>query len=498
MVADDEQHRSTSTPAPTPLNGPDPAANTLPLTTWEPDLARLIDLADGLLDDPPAAAETTHQALRLADDLADRVLLRLSRQLVKPSKTSQHMSQAASSKSRLLFNARSCPARIRSFSPANQFLSGNEKMIYASGRAGEHRVTAVDIPSLGFVIAPLSQSSDGKAPKERTLAQAGGFLCNEFLETQIDTSRGHLRSLHIPAKRGNRLSLMIARRDRLPDGKYAYSEMVARDVKMLTSSNMCGVVRSTGHLEMNGKPMGEFEIDYEVWRGSRIVEVHVRLSKLAPLSDLNPWRSAYIARMAWPTEAALLRTFSCGSRHPWPSGRAVSPLLIEIDEADYRTHILTGGLAFHRRTETRFLETVLAVQGESSAAHRLGIGVDLPHPLLAASEFVDRTYQLELAEEVLPTNPSGWLATADTRNVVLDCESPLVDAQGRLVGLRLFLTETDGKSTNAKIRLLREIESANRVDYLGGRIGKLTTEGDRLTIAMRSNEQVNVDVIWKR
>jgi hypothetical protein len=89
------------------------------------------------------------------------------------------------------------------------------------------------------------------------------------------------------------------------------------------------------------------------------------------------------------------------------------------------------------------------------------------------------------------------MASVDVSDVVVDLEAPLVDDSGKLVGVRLFVTETSGKSSNAKIRLLRNIASANRVDYQGGMISKLTADNDRVTIALRANEQVNVDVLWK-
>ena len=221
----------------------------------------------------------------------------------------------------------------------------------------------------------------------------------------------------------------------------------------------------------------------------------MRLSELKPLGTENPWKSAYTLRIAWPTEAAILRTFGSNSRNAWPGGRAISPELIEIDETDYKTHILTGGLAFHRRTESRFLETVLAVGEQTEVTHRIGLAVELPSPQLSARSFMDRNYELPIAAPV--TAASGWLVSVDVRSVSVDLESPLVDQEGKLVGVRLFVCECDGKSTNAKIRLLRDIATANRVDYLGGKISKLTAEGDRVTIALRANEQVNVDVLWK-
>lgn len=456
---------------------------------WGSGLDSIHTLLDRLLDEPAQAATHFEQAATLADELGESVLKRLHRSLL-----GREYGKDGPARGRLLINPRSCPLRIRVQSPADCFFQP-ESWNFASGRVGHDRYTCIDVPSMGFVVAPLAESPPA-ASRERPLAETSGLVQNEFLEAQIDTSRGHLKSLHVPARRGNRLSLMIARRDRGPDGAFQYSEMIASDVRMLTASNICGLVRATGRLEMSGKVVGKFEIDYETWRGSRILEIAIRLRELQPLADKNPWRSAFVARLAWPTESAILRTFSAGRRHPWASGQAVSPTMIEIDEADYRTHLLTGGLAFHRRTEERFMETLLTA-GSSSVEHRIGIGVDLPHPSLAAADFLDVRYSLPIHDSRPPKSSQGWLANADVKNVVVDLESPLMDDQGETVGVRLFLTECAGRSTNTRIRLMHDVSSANRVDFLGNVIGKLTTKNDSITIALRANEQCNVDVLWK-
>lgn len=472
---------------------------------WAPEFAQLVDLVDSLWDAPSRATEIAAQATELADRLRTATLERLARQLhtagiKKAESSTQHAG-------RLLVNPRCAPVRVITHTAADQQLARGESWNFAEGRVGEGRVTCVDIPSQGFVVTPVQTDSKRAAPKHRPLADAGGLLHNEFLELQIDPSRGHLRSLHVPAKRGNRLSLMIARRDQIPrdaqqttataSNSQRISEMVATKVEMLTSSNICGVISSEGYLQFDGQRAADFRIIYEVWRGSRIAEVNIRLQNLQPLAADNPWQSAYVLRLAWPSEAAILRTYSAGQRHSWPAGRGVSPTLVEIDEVDYRTHYLTGGLAFHRRSEDRFLETILASAGETQVEHRIGIGVDLPHPNLAAEQFPDTPYEIELSRTQPIAPSSGWMATVDQRNVIVHLESPLVDQTGALVGMRLFVSELEGKATSANIRLLREVASATRVDYLGGKISQLNAVHDRITIALRAQEHVNVDVLWQ-
>lgn len=470
----------------------------LAVEDWQPELSRLQVIVDSLLDEPGQAKLLATEAQELAGRLSSGIVERLQKLLCgtttgasEPERGGQSPSSAA--QGRLILNPRSCPARMRVQSDrGSAFPEANWN--FASGPVGHDTYTCIDVPSAGFVVAPL-MPDEGKAKRKAVLAEAGGQLRNEFLEVQIDMRRGSLRSLHVPGRRGNRLSMVIGRREKA-EGKSSYSEMHATDVRMLTSSSMCGLIRAKGKLVLGGEKTGEFEIDYEVWKGSRVLEIEIRLSQLKSLSQPNPWLSAYVARLAWPTEAAIVRSFANGRRHGWPGGRTISPNLIEIDEADYRTHFLPGGLAFHRRTEMRFLESILAAGGED-VEHRIGIGVDLPFPLLGAADFLDTRYSKLItgASEVVANQ--GWLLTSDVKNVMVDLEAPLVDATGKTVGARLFLSECEGKSTSTRVRLMHNVAAASRVDYLGNHIGKLTVQDDSLTIAMRANEQCNVDVIWQ-
>ncbi len=480
-----------------------------PLSDWAPEYAQLVELVDSLWDAPSRAPDVAAQASELADRLRTATLERLGRHLHTAG--IKRSDAAAVHHGRLLVNPRCAPVRVITHTLADQQLGQGETWNFAEGRVGKGRVTCVDIPSHGFVVTPVQAAPSRTSTKQRPLGDAGGLLHNEFLELQIDSARGHLRSLHVPAKRGNRLSLMIARRDQLPSDARAadkpgassgasslrLSEMVATNVEMLTSSNICGVISAEGYLQFDGQRVADFRIIYEVWRGSRIAEVNIRLQNLQPLASDNPWQSAYVLRLAWPSEAAILRTYSAGQRHTWAAGRGVSPALIEIDEVDYRTHYLTGGLAYHRRSEERFLETILASAGESQVEQRVGVGVDLPHANLAAEQFLDTPYEIDLGRSQAIAPSSGWMATVDQRNVVVQLESPLVDHSGALVGVRLFVCELEGKATSARIGLLREVASAMRVDYLGGKISQLNAVHDRITIALRAHEQVNVDVLWQ-
>jgi alpha-mannosidase len=464
-------------------------------SNWVPALEGIWDSIDMIWqkEDVPLAKLSCDQQL---DALLGDELKRLAKNLAgKNAQPVAEDPQNHAANAQLVLNPYSCAMRFAVSSQTSQSLGDNAAWVHSTGVVDQKRLTMVDVPPFGFVLAEVkSQATTPIKGRQLPLAEADGLLRNEFLEAQIDTTRGHLRSIHIPGKRGNRLSFSIARRTK--DGNtFKYSDMRANRTDLLVSTPILGKYRVQGRLEEQGQDLGNFELEFSVWRGSRILEVDLRLTDLKALEG-SPWLNAYVLRFAWPTEAAIVRSFTTGMRESMSGGVVISPNIVEIDETDYKTHLLLGGLAFNRRVEHRFLETLVAVAGQRQATARFGVAVDLPYPEQTSSHFLDRLYVLPLNVDVAKQQ-SSWFFHIDAKNTRVDLECPLVDSEGRLMGQRLRLMETSGKIANSCIRCPREVMEAYRVDELGNRYGKLTVNNDGVVISLRSSERVLVDVLWK-
>ncbi|MBX3420225.1 MAG: hypothetical protein KF752_01580 [Pirellulaceae bacterium] len=487
----------------------DASFSTLPISVLSPQLNDLLTEIDQWLVDPVESCQRYVSLHSQAGELSQRLLQELAGLLVGNSlapmspgtggEASQERSPAGradvvgGSECKLLFNPRCNPVRVQLHTSADLQADATESWHFASGLVGRDRVTCVDLPSMGFVATPLHESKSVSTPDKFVLADAAGLLRNEFIEAQVDLRKGHIRSLHVPAKRGNRLSLMVAYREKQGQS-YQYSDMVAREVSLLTCSNMSGMIRSRGWLSWRGENVGDFEIDYEIRRGSRLISATVSLSQLRSAQQRNPWLSGYVLRWAWPSEAARLRAYQGGKPVSWSGGKTISPELIDIDEGEYVTHLLTGGLAFHTRQDMRFGETLLAGQGHTSVRHRVGLAVDLPHPLPNARQLMDKPYQVALKGNGPST--SGWLMSMDAMNVEVNLECPLLDSAQQNAGLRVVVSEQAGKSTTARLRLFRDASQAHRVDYLGHRLSRLTVSPEGIVVALRANDTAVVDILW--
>jgi alpha-mannosidase len=486
-----EQFRSTPAAA-------DPAVPpaAIELRDLQPVLATILEELDSVFDEP-RAAEVRLAAIagRLAED-TQTALERFARAAgYRVAGGTPASPSAAGPTTRLVFNPSSVPQRLTLNLPAGSLPTRDAKWAYACGPGTQDSQLAMcDVPPTGMLRAEFFNGGTPPRRRERTLAESPTILMNDFLEAQIDLRSGALRSLHVPGRRGNRFSFQVAHRQSTGQSQPDYSQMRASDLRVIAATSVLGQIRATGSLLRGETTYGEFQIDYELLRGQRIVQVRVQLSQLPRLDD-SPWKSGYVLRMAWPTETAILTTRGAGAKYPWGRGRAIAPLLIEIDETEYKTHLLCGGLAFHQRVEERFLETLLCGRGASDVDVTFGIGVDLPCPLHSARQFVDRTYALDVSGGSGPA--SSWLMHLDAKQVTLDLEAPLVDASGVCRGVRIQLCETANKSATCHIRALRELAEAHRVDYQGQRIAKLTTEGDQATVVLRPNEMIYVDLLWK-
>ncbi|MCA9193709.1 MAG: hypothetical protein KDB03_18180 [Planctomycetales bacterium] len=476
-----------------------PEFSGIPCQNWFPELDNLWQQVDALIcansdQDRIDPAELSQEISKLRTIWIERFLNQVSKSWSITNSTGDKVHHG-----KLIINPHSSPVRVTVHSDKTEHLAANETWHYANGRMGNDWISLVDTPGFGFVHSPLNLDSSVGRAKGQPITDSSGLLMNEFLEAQVDSARGHLRSLHVPGKRGNRLSLMIARREVDSQGKVRISEMQAKDMRLVGSSNVFGMLETKGDLLLEGKNVGRFELDYRLLRGNRHIEIGIKLSGLATIPESsNPWKSAYVLRLAWPNESALLRNYSQHVMQPWSAGRVVAPSLIEIDETDYRTHYLTGGLTFHRRVDRRFLETILAVSGQSEVYHRVAVAVDLPNAPLAAMQWLDKPWHCSLSGNPGQSPEIGWLINVNQKNVRIDLCHPLIDDSGMTIGQRIFISEHGRKQATTKVRFFANLAAAFRVDARGGQLGKLSTEKDTLIISLRPSERTWVDLFWAR
>jgi alpha-mannosidase len=376
-----------------------------------------------------------------------------------------------------------------------------ERPVYAADEGAGGKQAVVDVPAFGFV--HLTPGKTEARDKKTLLLAEEGLLRNEFFEAIINPTTGSLAAIHEYKSRGNRLSQQLALRAagpkqkpgdtyRDPDESAVYSVMAADSLETTIATTALGEIVARGRLlDQSGKKLAGFVQTYRLWRGSRVLHVEIELDPVEePKAD--PWNSYYCARFAWPDEMAeLLRTVN-ETRQAVTEKKFESPHYIEIQGAKDSTTILTGGLAFHRRQEERMLDTLLVSRGERRRKFRLGIGVDLSHPLHDA-------IGLLVPPLVVPNVPqpksgnSGWLVHLSSRNVIATSLAPLEES-GRVAGVRLRLLETAGRPANLSITALRPVKSAATVDFQGQQLGECAVEDGKAKLDLAAHEWAQVQL----
>jgi alpha-mannosidase len=139
------------------------------------------------------------------------------------------------------------------------------------------------------------------------------------------------------------------------------------------------------------------------------------------------------------------------------------------------------------------LDTLLIAGRESNRSFRLGVVLDLENPAHAAQEMIIPVFVVPSEGGPPSIGPSGWLAQADSKNVVISrlefAENPGAEQSW---GLAFHLLETSGHATRCRLRLFRSPSWARQVDFQGDTIIDLTIQEDAILIDLTPYELARI------
>jgi alpha-mannosidase len=269
-----------------------------------------------------------------------------------------------------------------------------------------------------------------------------------------------------------------------------YSIMAADDVSVTSAGRVLGEVVARGRLvDREAQRLGGFTQTTRVRRGSRIIELEIELD-VGRQPGPGAWQSYYAARFAWSDATANLYRSVNMANLPTDAVQLETPHFVDVRAGKVRTTLLCGGLPYHRRFGLRKLDTLLVVRGERSRRFRLGIGIDVPHPMAAALDFL--APKAVVSGVHCPTVPAAWLFHLDARNVVATHWEPIVE-EDCVAGLRVRLLETDGLDVALALRCLRPIVSAHKAPLGEAAPQELPIDDDCITVALHPHEWADVE-----
>jgi alpha-mannosidase len=387
-----------------------------------------------------------------------------------------------------------------------------------SRRWGLFRRRVAEPPPMAQLVAqlPAGGSARGASAGKAGAAVTGpgaALLRNELLEVHVDPHTGAIRGVFDHKSRGPRLAQQLALR--LPgasgDADDAYSIMAADDLAVTSPGPVLGEVVVRGRLlDRQGRRVAGFRQTTRIWRGSRIIELDIELEPDEPLGP-DPWNSYYASRLAWADDSASFYRSVNQAVLPTDVTQMEAPHLIDIRGEKAHTTLLCGGLPYHRRYGTRKLDTLLLVRGETCRRFRLGLGLDLPQPMAAATAFL--APRAVAAGCARPANAAGWLFHLDARGVLATHWEPVLEGGGqwegesprtasggfsepdeaRITGFRVRLLEIDGRSITVGLRSFRAVQSAKKLSRPSEPPTDLPVEGDRIALALGPHEWAEIE-----
>lgn len=374
------------------------------------------------------------------------------------------------------------------------------------------------VPGMGYAVpgrmeasAPSNALSRLAFWKRRTSARPlaeNHVLRNEHLEVTFNPRTGAVKSVLDRMPTGNRLGQQLAvRMAEYQDSSemwhedmynnastgYTYSIMAADELQVTSAGPDYGEIRCRGRMvDRENRTLAGFVQTVRLRRGSRLLEFDIELDPQWAL-EADPWRSYCCARFAWNDETAELRRSVNLVSRVTDAKQFEAPQFFEIRSGQSRTTIFTGGLPYHRRQGLRMLDVLLAVHGETQRKFRLGVGFDLPRPMLAAAEFL--APELSLDHVPTPSSPSGGLFQLDARGVLVTHWEPVIES-GQVVGFRVHLLETEGRKVSGGLRCVRPIKKALRLDGAGGVGPALPMDADRVGLEIGPHEWMWIEGRW--
>ena len=377
--------------------------------------------------------------------------------------------------------------------------------VYATGDDEEVSVV-VDVPPMGYAWVKSGPPGHRTKREGKRIAE-DNILRNEYMEVHINESSGGIKSIYDFRTRNNRISQQLAFRMAGADGRGVrgrqrddlnadYSVMQVDEIRVTHNNAAWGRIESHGRLlDHRGQVLARYEQSCSLWRGSRVLLLDLRLDPLRE-PEPHPWNSYYACRFAWADPGASLFRSVGLTRQSTAVERIEAPHFVEVEMPDIRTAILTGGHPYHRRVGLRTLDSLLVVRGESSRNFRLGIGIDVAHPAQDALALLAPDCWIAQTGGTTSDNPSGWLFHVDARNVVATHWAALQE-NGRVVGFRVRLLETSGRSGQVDLDCLHSILDARKVDFQGNPLEECNVNESRIRLELVQYEWAQIEARWK-
>ena len=361
--------------------------------------------------------------------------------------------------------------------------------VKAAEFTGDLARLVVEVPPLGYAWIPRTAPVGTTQPKARVKLADGLTVRNEFIECDIDSQTGGIRSFRDLRTRQTRFGQQLVYNPG--------SRMVARDIAVTNSGAALGEIVSTGDLiNERDETIATFRQRFRAWQGRPVLELRIEL-EVNHQPTGYPWHAFYGARFGWRTERAVLFRGVNGSNAQTGYTRPVSPDYLEVRLGAERSFLFTGGLPFVQRHGNRMADVILIPEGEQSRSFDLLLATDRDVPMQTALGWVSPTPVVETTKGPPHFGSTGWLGHVDMPGLILTALRPAPAGEGANRAISGRFVETAGFAGSAEIRFARDPFRASSIDGKRAALQPLSINGDAVAVDYSAEETIRVLFEWE-
>ncbi len=411
-------------------------------------------------------------------------------------------SSAPESTRRCVVNTSNAKRRLRFTTPASSSLTRKDIAPSFMADSGQQQTDwIVEVAGNGFVEFSIQPTGTRDVLRAEPAVLIDNLLRNEYFELQVDQVTGGIRSVQLHGGRQNLISQQLAVRisnrrstdERLSTARY--TTMVVDGISTSNSSRLAGSITTHGRLVDGQIAVANFQQSVSLSRGVPIADLDIEIELI------GPWRSDFnhyvCNRLAWKEESAQVIANDQEARQFVAADWFQATNFIAIEQADQSVTLLTGGLPFHRRVSRRMIDSLLIVGNEQRRQFRLGLGVDLRYPMMAAKNWMTPIVNFDSVANGQLADERGWLFHFDCKNILITWWQPVFDSNSQISGVQIRCRETEGRAGQLTIRCLLPIVSAARVNLAGVFLRALDLEStlpNQATVEFSGNECFQVSI----
>ena len=351
------------------------------------------------------------------------------------------------------------------------------RLSQSEGGNGWLRINATTLPDQGTpALGYHWRSSEESASTHKTGSRqllvevstndGAPVLENGRLRVCIHPETGGVQSIERIGKRGNHFSQHLAYRStQFGSGEHGYlkGHCTQWETVQDAKGQWVQVVAKGIFATRSGENLANFKQTTRLFAMRSLVELRFDFENLkAPTGD--PWKNYIASRVAWGDGAAQLYRGVAGFAHPTSADSFCAPEFIEVDGLLGKAAILTGGLPYHVLRDTRKLDTLLIVQGETQSrdfCQALTVGLTSA-PALAHAWQVEN----EAISARAPRHESGWFFHVDQPGVMPIRWWSLCE-KDQIIGLGVLLQNTAELPAAGLLRTFRPPRQAREFDLTG-------------------------------